>query len=86
MTSPTGPSKGTPEIPPMQPTTPTKSALDPTGTWSKFLGGAGMPASPEEVKMFIQGIMKMFNVIIQQQNAAYQRANQHLKRVIEGDE
>jgi len=86
MTSPTGPTQGPPDIPPMQPTTPTTSRLDPSGAWSKFLSTPGNVASPEEVKMFIQGIMKMFNVIIQQQNEAAQRASRHLKDVIEGKE
>lgn len=86
MTSPTGPSKGSPEIPPMQPVTPTTSRLDPTGAWSKFLTTPGGVASPEEVKMFINGIMKMFNVIIQQQTEAAKRASQKLKRSIEGED
>jgi hypothetical protein len=36
--------------------------------------------------MFMQGVLKMFNVIIQQQNAAAQRSAEKLKKAAEGEE
>lgn len=88
MSSPIDPSKNTP--PPSQPARPQPSQpvgnIDPTGTWSKFLSTPSAVATPEEVKMFMQGMLKMFNVIIQQQDAAYKRANEKLKKAEEGEE
>ena len=90
MTIPTGPSQNnpTPPIQPGQPGSPppSQSRLDPTGAWSKFLSTPGHPASADDVKMFMQGMLRMFNIIIQQQNDAYQRANEKLKRAIEGED
>jgi hypothetical protein len=60
--------------------------MDPTGAWAKFLSTPGHAATADDVKMFMKGMLKMFNVLIQQQNAAAQRANDKLKRAIEGDE
>lgn len=60
---------------------------DPTGTWAKFLGGSGSPASPKEVEMFINTLMKFFsNVIFQQMKESSQRANRQLKDAIEGND
>ncbi len=91
MATPTDPTKSghTPSVPPGgagQP--PPTNNVDPTGAWSKFLssGGSGQVATPKEVEMFMQGMLKMFNVIIQQQNEAYKRANEKLKRAAQGDE
>jgi hypothetical protein len=88
MTTPTDPIQSG-SIPPIQPGGPQqtpRSYLDPTGTWSKFLTGGGQVATPQEVQMFMQGMLKMFNVVIQQQQAAYQRANQKLRKAEEGNE
>ena len=89
MATPTDPMKSgqTPSVPPGgagQP--PPVSNLDPTGAWSRFLSSGGQVATPKEVEMFMQGMLKMFNVIIQQQNEAYKRSNEKLKRAIEGEE
>ncbi len=68
-------------------TTPVSSKdVDPTGVWTKFLSSGAGPATPEEVKLFIEGMMKMFNVLIQQQNAAAKRASEKLKKAIEGED
>lgn len=77
----------TPPAPQSQPTQnlPT-SYVDPTGAWAKFLGGTGTPATAEEVQKFMQGMLKMFNVLIQQQNEAAKRANEKLKKAIEGED
>ena len=88
MTIPTDPSHSNPRVhPPIQPggQQPTPN-VDPTGAWSKFLSTSGNVATPQEVQMFMQGILKMFNVIIQQQNASYHRSNEQLKKAIEGQE
>jgi hypothetical protein len=61
-------------------------SLDPAGVWTKFLSTGGIVASPQDVKMFVQGIMKMFNVLIQQQNAAAKRASDVMKKAETGDE
>lgn len=89
---PTDPSQIPPNIPAQPPTgpqeqsSPPTSYVDPTGAWSKFLGTPGNPASADDVKMFMQGILKMFNVLIQQQNEAAKRAADKLKKAIEGDD
>lgn len=62
------------------------SNVDPTGAWAAFLSTPGHPASAEQVKVFMQGMLKMFNVLIQQQDAAVKKANERLKRSIEGKE
>jgi len=77
--------------PPIQPgggpqQQPAPSAMDPTGAWSKFLSVGGNIATPQEVKMFMQGMLKMFNVLIQQQNEAAQRAAERLKKAEEGEQ
>lgn len=83
MTTPIDPSQN---LPPIQSNPPEKSSLDPTGAWSKFLSTPGHIATPEEVKMFMQGMLKMFNILIQQQNAAYKRSNEQLKKAAEGED
>jgi hypothetical protein len=76
--------------PPVPENEPPKGAsvgnVDPTGVWAKFLSTPGNAASAEDVKMFMQGLLKMFNVLIQQQNQAAQRANEKLKKAIEGED
>lgn len=91
MSIPTDPiqSSPTPPIQPgagPQPQQPIPSSLDPTGAWSKFLSAGGNIATPQEVKMFMQGMLKMFNVLIQQQNEAAQRSAERLKKAIEGEQ
>jgi hypothetical protein len=87
MTTPTDPMQSGPSFPIQSSGGPQEgsSSGDPTGVWSKFLSGGGNVATPQEVKMFIQGILKMFNVLIQQQNAAAERAAQQLKKAEEGE-
>lgn len=91
MTTPTGPTPGKSDTPPIQPIQtgappPSKNKMDPTGAWSKFLSTPGNAASADDVKMFMQGMLRMFNVLIQQQNEAYQRSNEQLKKAAQGDE
>jgi hypothetical protein len=90
MAVPTDPTPGPgaplqPSGPQQQQPQPT-SYLDPTGAWQKFLSAGGATATPQEVQMFMQGMLKMFNVLIQQQNEAYHRSNEQLKKAEEGDE
>jgi hypothetical protein len=75
------PQVGGPETQPMP-----KSFEDPAGVWSKFLSVHGNIATPEEVHIFIQGMLKMFNVLIQQQNEAAKRSAEVLKKAAEGEE
>ncbi len=89
MTIPTDPSKssGGSNVPPSQPVGPQPAGnIDPTGAWSKFLSTPGNVATPEEVKLFMQGLLKMFNVIIQQQTAAAHRAAEQMKKAEEGED
>ncbi|GEM_PF-5351197 len=72
--------------PPPSPGTTSLSNIDPTGVWTKFLSASGTPATPEQVKAFIQGILKTFNLLIQQQQKAAARAHERMKKVIEGEE
>jgi hypothetical protein len=65
---------------------PPKTYEDPAGVWSKFLSVHGNVATPEEVHMFIQGLLRMFNVIIQQQSEAAKRSAEVLKKAAEGEE
>jgi hypothetical protein len=58
---------------------------DPTGVWTKFLSQGGTPPTPEEVKAFIDGMLKMFNILIQQQQKAAARANAELKKAARGE-
>ncbi len=59
---------------------------DPAGVWQRFLTINGQQPSPEEVQLFVQGLLKFFNVMIQQQQASMQRANEQLKRVAQGQD
>jgi hypothetical protein len=79
------PTPGTPANQPQNPM-PTTSNVDPTGAWSAFLSTPGHQASADDVKMFLQGLLKTFNIVIQQQNQAAQRANQKLKKAAEGND
>jgi hypothetical protein len=81
------PSNLPPNTPPTPPSNqPPTSYMDPTGAWAKFLSTSGAPATAQDVKIFLQGIMKMFNVVIQQQQAAAARANEQLKKAASGEE
>ncbi len=93
MSIPSDPSQPPPKIPPQPPVSPQgqptsqmpTSYVDPTGAWAKFLSTPGHQASAEDVKVFMQGMLKMFNVLIQQQNEAAKRAAEKLKKAIEGE-
>jgi len=43
-------------------------------------------ATPEQVNQFLKGFLQFFNIMIQQSNQAHQRAQEQLKKTIEGDE
>jgi hypothetical protein len=58
---------------------------DPTGVWTKFLGQSGVAPTPEEVKAFIDGMLKMFNLLIQKQQKAAARANAEMKKAARGE-
>lgn len=86
--SPADPSNPSP-IQPSQPSQPSQyptSYVDPTGAWAKFLGTPDNPATAQEVQMFMNGLLKFFNIIIQQQQAAFKRSMDELKKAQTGDE
>ncbi len=56
------------------------NSMDPTGVWAKFLSSPGHPATPKDIQMFIQGLLKSFNVLIQQSDAAAKRASDQIKQ------
>jgi len=58
-----------------------KSSVDPTGQWAKFLGPT---ATAKDVENFIHGLLKTFNVLIQQAQRAAKRAADEMKKSIEG--
>lgn len=61
---------------------PVATNWDPSGMWSKWLGGA----SPQEVQVFLQGLMKSISVTIQQQEQECQKAAKKMKAAMEGDD
>ncbi|HEY2809780.1 MAG TPA: hypothetical protein VGJ00_00085 [Rhabdochlamydiaceae bacterium] len=62
-----------------------KTLLDPAGVWAAFLSKGGVQATPDEVKMFLQSFEKMFQVWMQQQKRAFERAKQRAREAIEGE-
>jgi hypothetical protein len=60
-------------------------SIDPSGVWSKFLSTPGHPATAKDVQMFIQGLMKSFGVLIQQNQRAMERAKREMKRAEKGE-
>lgn len=90
MTNPTDPTRGTPPPTPSQPIQPTTSLptsyVDPSGVWAKFLSTPGQAASAKDVQMFMNGLLKFFNVLIQQQQASFKRSIDQLKKTEEGNE
>lgn len=54
--------------------------MDPAGIWMKFLGPQ---ATVDDVKMFIQGLEKMLQTLVQQNDAAFKRALDAQKRAQE---
>ncbi|HKY99996.1 MAG TPA: hypothetical protein VJ112_02405 [Rhabdochlamydiaceae bacterium] len=92
-TTPTGASSGNPDpnvsgpagrpTPPQtQPAIPGQSAQQ----MSKLRQFLGASATPEQVNQFLKGFLQFFNIMIQQSNQAHQRAQEQLKKTIEGDE
>ena len=73
----------TPSIPPPSQdeiapfTTGERTSMDPAGIWLKFLGPQ---ATVNDVKMFLQGLEKMLQVLVQQNDAAFKRALEAQKR------
>jgi hypothetical protein len=91
MTTPIDPTKGTPIQP--QPSQPAESStnlptsyVDPTGAWAAFLSTPGHKATAHDVQLFMNGLLKFFNVIIQQQQASFKRSMDRLKKTEEGSE
>ncbi len=90
MTTPVDPSQ--PQTPPpIQPQPPEQQALptsyvDPTGAWAQFLSTPGHKATAEDVQMFMRGLLKFFNVVIQQQQDSFKRSIDKLKQAEEGND
>ena len=58
---------------------PEYSNMDPLGIWQRFLSTAGNPAKPEDVKRFLETLMKYFNTLIAQQEKKALEAIKKLK-------
>lgn len=90
MTTPIDPTHGIPPPSPSQPGEPKTSLptsyVDPTGAWASFLSTPGKPATAHDVQLFMNGLLKFFNVIIQQQQAAFKRSMDRMKKVEKGEE
>jgi len=61
----------------------TTSWMDPTGAWQKFLGPT---ATPQDVQMFLQSLLKTFATQIQQDDAQMKKEAERQKRIIEGED
>ncbi len=62
-----------------------EQSIDPTGVWAKFLSTPGHPATAQDVKMFINGLLKSFGILIQQNQRAMERAKREMKRAEKGE-
>jgi hypothetical protein len=80
---------------PLPPTPPSGQPIGPKKTspeqdvtipWQKFLSQGGNIASKQEAKLFIGGLLKFFNTLVAHERARIAKANEHLKRVIKGEE
>ncbi len=62
-------------------------SIDPTGTWTKFLQqlSPGQPVTPEEVKLFQQGLEKWFGLEIARENRIMKEAMKKLKDSAQGN-
>ena len=54
-----------------------RTAMDPAGIWLRFLGPQ---ATVNDVKTFLQGLEKMMQVLVQQNDAAFKRALEAQKK------
>ncbi|MDQ5956259.1 MAG: hypothetical protein ACH349_02680 [Candidatus Rhabdochlamydia sp.] len=73
---------------PTQPQKPTPSSKDQEAirVWQTFLSKGGTPATEEQAKLFMNGLLKFFNTLVAQERARLSKANKHLRDVIEGKE
>ncbi len=93
MTIPSNPLQPSPSpsIPPsgpqgtQPPTSEPTSYVDPSGAWAKFLSTSSGQATAQDVQMFMNGLLKMFSIVIQQQQEAAKRAADKMKQAAEGD-
>lgn len=76
-----------PSLPPSSPAEqaapfaqPERTSMDPGGIWLKFLGPQ---ATVNDVKMFLNGLEKMMQVLVQQNDASFKRALEAQKRAQE---
>ncbi|MBI3236433.1 MAG: hypothetical protein HYZ48_01795 [Chlamydiales bacterium] len=62
------------------------SPMDPTGIWQDFLSTSGSPATPQDVQLFLQSLLKFFSTeIFRQQAEAAKRSKEMLKKAISGE-
>jgi hypothetical protein len=91
---PTSPDESTlPGIPSKKPVKPlipageeqdVKQAIDPAGTWARFLSQGGTKATADDVKLFLQGFEKMLQVLVQRNAEAFKRSIKRSKEAQEG--
>lgn len=62
---------------------PVATNWDPTGAWAAFLGGS---ATPQEVQLFLNGLLKTISNEMQQEQKQADQAAKKLKNAIEGDD
>ncbi len=80
MVDPIPPQGQKPDVPMPVPVSNRPSAdADPTGVWQKFLSVGSNQATPEQVKLFLNSLLKMFGVLIDQDARAFKRSMQRLK-------
>lgn len=88
---PSQPSGYPPSLPIQPPTTTGGSPaedvnVDPQGIWAKFLSTPGNSASNKEVKMFLEGLMKQFNLLIKRDLDHAKKAADELRKAAEGED
>lgn len=85
MTEPIPPSGPQPAQP--QKSTPSsKNEQETLKVWQTFLSKGGTPATEQQAKLFMNGLLKFFNTLVAQERARLSKANKHLRDVIEGKE
>ncbi|MEN9343923.1 MAG: hypothetical protein RLZZ453_710 [Chlamydiota bacterium] len=60
--------------------------VDPSGVWTAFLSQGGHPPTPEQVKLFLQSLMKQMSLQIQHELQLQKEAARRLRRALEGEQ
>lgn len=59
-----------------------KNPMDPAGIWYRFFQqlNPSQPVTPQDVKAFQMGLMRWFNLLIAQENRAWKRTMDDMKK------